>query len=105
MFDIQDWKILSIFWLSVSTHRCPGYSLTAILGTRAGNKLWFTCGVMFSSGILLAGALTHASPHANEMFAALLGEDEHGDESDVDVLEEHDEDHDVRYLEEEDHHA
>jgi hypothetical protein len=64
---------------------------------------------MFSSGILLAGAgaLTHALPHANEMFAALLGEQDehHGDESDVDVLEEHDEDHDVRYLEEEDHHA
>jgi zinc transporter ZupT len=105
-FDIQDWKILSICLFPLIG--ILGISLAAILGTRAGNKLWFTCGVMFSSGILLAGALTHALPHANEMFAALLGEDEeHGDEShqdESDALEEHDEDHHLRYLEEEDHH-
>ena len=109
-FTLEDWKILSICifpFLGVL-----GISLAVLLGTRAGHKLWFTCGVMFSAGILLAGALCHALPHANEMFSGLLGENDSQNDSGLGdhgaIQDFHDDDHDHnnfrRYLQDEQHH-
>lgn len=45
-----------------------GISLSVVLGSKEGEKIWFTLGVMFSAGILLANGLVHALPHASMAF-------------------------------------
>ena len=81
--DPQNWKILCIFLFPLLD--ILGISLAVLLGTRTGNKLWFTCGVMFSSGILLAVAFCHALPHANMIFSLILENDTDSDAMTMDM--------------------
>jgi zinc transporter ZupT len=69
--DAKQWHILSICLFPCIT--LCGIFLAAFLGgSNTTNKLAFSMGVMFSSGVLLAAALVHALPESQQLFEASL---------------------------------
>jgi zinc transporter ZupT len=72
--NADQWHILCLCLFPVIV--LSGISLAVLLGSKKGSKLWFTLGVMFSSGILFSGAVVHSLPEASEKFEGLLADDD-----------------------------
>lgn len=69
--SLQDWHILSFVLVPFSS--LVGIIISVALG--GGNTKWFSAGIMFAAGILLAGAFVDTIPEAVQIFEQVTDSD------------------------------